>query len=111
MALCRYTQWRQRELAKRMRRRPGRRLLGLLLPVLAGFVIAKTGFGSRSTARALDDVSHTLHLPKITVTSRNDDVAVEDTKHSSIPSVTQPDMEPAKKEVRPRDKKFMGIFL
>ncbi|KAL3161857.1 hypothetical protein ABBQ38_008947 [Trebouxia sp. C0009 RCD-2024] len=106
----RYTQWRQRELAKRMRRRPGRRLLGLLLPVLAGFVIAKTGFGSRSTARALDDVSHTLHLPKITVTSRNDDVVVEDTKHSSIPSVTESDMESAKKEVQAHDKKFMGLF-
>ena len=78
----------------------------MLLPVLAGFVIAKTGFGSRSTARALDDVSHTLHLPKITVASRTEDVPAEDGKHSNTPT----DAEPVKKDMQPRNKKFMGIF-
>lgn len=82
-------------------------LLGLLLPVLAGFVIAKTGFGSRSTAKALDDVSHSLHLPKITV-SRHDDLAAEEVKHTDLSNVTEHD-QPVK-GLQLRDKKFMGIF-
>ncbi len=48
-------------------------LLGLLLPVLAGFVVAKTGFGSESTKQAVSDVSHKVRLHKVTVKIRDDD--------------------------------------
>lgn len=35
-----------------------RMVLGSLLPIAVGFAIAKTGFGSRSTAHAVDDVTN-----------------------------------------------------
>ena len=57
---CRYTVWRKKALARRKRRGPLRLLLGSLLPIALGFVIAKTGFGSRSTAQAVDDVTYSF---------------------------------------------------
>ena len=35
-------------------------MLGSLLPIALGFLIAKTGFGSRSTAHAVDDVTNSF---------------------------------------------------
>ena len=48
-------------------------LLGLLLPVLAGFVLAKTGYGSRTTQHAVNGVSHKLGLHQVTVNATDDD--------------------------------------
>ena len=85
-------------------------LLGLLLPVLAGFVIAKTGFGSRSTSQAMEDVSHSLHLPKISAGSRKADAAGEDTNHTDVPKVADPSSAQREDKLPLADKKFMGIF-
>ena len=96
-----------------MRRRPGRMLLGLLLPVLAGFAVAKTGFGSKSTARALNDVSHTLHLPKVKVHSRDpesDDIVTDDTKDNDFPAIADSDSGKSNNKLPPADRKFLGIF-
>lgn len=110
--LCRYTQWRQRELARRMRKRPGRMLLGLLLPVLAGFLIAKTGFGSRRTSQAMGDISHTLHLPKIKVSSRigEDRPAAEDVKDGDIPKLAGAASAEREDKLPPANRKVFGIF-
>lgn len=85
-------------------------LLGLVLPVLMGFVIAKTGFGSKRTAQALDDVSHSLHLPKIQVVSRHDTEPAQEVKHSEIPRIADCKAAKNKHELPPVDRKFLGIF-
>ena len=114
--LNRYTQWRQRELARRVRKRPGRMLLGLLLPVLAGFVIAKTGFGSGRNFPALGDISHSLHLPTIKVSSRHgeDHPAAEGVKDSDIPIIEETASAESEDKLPPADKKadkkVFGIF-
>ena len=59
-AHCRYTVWRKKALARRKRRGPLRIVLGSLLPIAVGFAVAKTGFGSRSTAHAVDDVTNSF---------------------------------------------------
>ena len=35
-------------------------MLGSLLPIALGFLIAKTGFGTKSTAHAVDDVTNSF---------------------------------------------------
>ena len=107
---CRYTQWRRKELANKMRKRPGRMLLGLLLPVVMGFAIAKTGFGSKRTAQALDDVSRSLHLPNIQVVSRHDTEPVHEVKDSEIPRIADSQSATNKNDLPPVDRKFLGIF-
>ncbi len=106
----RYTQWRRRALAKQRHKGPGRLLLGLLLPVLAGFVIAKTGLGSRSTKQAVNDVSHKVRLHKIRVIVKDRDTheADADEQAEDVSSKTQPsERKPA---APPPDRKFLGIF-
>lgn len=83
-------------------------LLGLLLPVLAGFVIAKTGFGSKSTKQAVNDVSHKVRLHKFSVKTRDDDA---DDQHQ------EPETADSHRHVEghhpvepPSDRKFLGIF-
>ena len=95
-----------------MRKRPGRMLLGLLLPVLAGFVIAKTGFGSRRTSQAMGDISHSLHMPRIKVGSRNgeDRPAAEDVKDSNIPKIAETASAEKEENLAPIDRKIFGIF-
>lgn len=95
-----------------MRKRPGRMLLGMLLPVLAGFLIAKTGFGSRRTSQAMGDISHSLHLPKIKVGSRNgeDRPAAEDAKDSDIPKLAEAASAEKGDKLPPVDRKIFGIF-
>lgn len=94
-----------------MRKRPGRMLLGLLLPVLAGFVIAKTGFGYRRPSQAMGDISHTLRLPKIQLSSRNgeDRPATGDVKDGDIPKLAE-SASVEKEKLPPANKKFLGIF-
>lgn len=95
-----------------MRKRPGRMLLGLLLPVLAGFVIAKTGFGPRSTSHAMGNFSHRLHLPKSKTGTRTgeDHAAAEETKDSDIPRIAETAPPPVKEEkLPPVKRKFLGI--
>lgn len=105
---ARYTQWRRKTLAKQRHTSPGRMLLGLLLPVLAGFVIAKTGFGSKSTKQAVNDVSHKVRLHKFSVKTREDDA---DDQHQ------EPETADSHRHVEghhpvepPSDRKFLGIF-
>lgn len=96
-----------------MRKRPGRMLLGLLLPVLAGFVIAKTGFGSRSTSHAVGNFSHRLHLPKNKSGTRTgeDHATAEEVKDSDISRIAET-APPTEKEEKlpPVKRKFLGIL-
>ena len=94
-----------------MRKRPGRMLLGLLLPVLSGFVIAKIGFGPSSTSHAVGNFSHRLHLPKSKTGSRSgeDHVTAEDIKDSDIPKIAETAPPTEKEEKLPVKRKFLGI--
>ncbi len=106
---CRYTQWRRKTLAKQRHTSPGRMLLGLLLPVLAGFVIAKTGFGSKSTKQAVNDVSHKFRLHKITVKVRDNDA--DDDQHQEPQTADSHSHAEGHQLVEPpADRKFLGIF-
>lgn len=105
---CRYTQWRRKTLAKQRHTSPGRMLLGLLLPVLAGFVVAKTGFGSESTKQAVSDVSHKVRLHKVTVKIRDDD---SDDQHQEPETADSHSHAEGHQPVEPApDRKFLGIF-
>ncbi|DBB04924.1 TPA: hypothetical protein ACH3X3_010206 [Trebouxia sp. C0006] len=106
---ARYTQWRRTTLAKQRHTSPGRMLLGLLLPVLAGFVIAKTGFGSKSTKQAVNDVSHKFRLHKITVKVRDNDA--DDDQHQEPQTADSHSHAEGHQLVEPpADRKFLGIF-
>ncbi|DBA79708.1 TPA: hypothetical protein ACH3X1_008377 [Trebouxia sp. C0004] len=106
---ARYTQWRRKTLAKQRHTSPGRMLLGVLLPVLAGFVIAKTGFGSERIKQAVNDVSHKVRLHKVTVRVRDD--ADGNNQHQEPETADShcraEGHQPAEP---PPDKKFLGIF-
>lgn len=95
-----------------MRKRPGRMLLGLLLPILAGFVIAKSGVGSRKTSQAMGGISHSLHLPKIKVSSRNDEdhLAAEGVKDSDIPTIAETASAEHEDKLPRAERKFFGIL-
>ena len=83
-------------------------LLGLLLPVLAGFVIAKTGFGSASTKQAVNDVSHKVRLHKITVKVRDD---AGDDQHQEPETADSYSHAEGHQHIEPpADRKFLGIF-
>lgn len=97
-----------------MRKRPGRMLLGLLLPVLAGFAIAKTGFASQSTSHAVGNFSQRLHLPKSKTGSSTrtgeEHAAAEEIKDSDIPRIADTAPPAEKEEKLPLVKrKFLGI--
>ena len=81
-------------------------LLGLLLPVLLGFALAKTEVASRQTKRAANSVSHKLHLPKVEIKSRHD--APEKVVVGDVP-VNQDTVKVENAEPPP-DRKFLGIF-
>ena len=111
---CRYTQWRRKALAKQRRRGPAKILLGLLLPVLAGFVIAKTGVGSKSTKHAMHEASRKVRLHKLGTHPRDCD-----TPQASGFDLVQQDAEAEASKSEPagseaavplHDKKFLGIF-
>lgn len=112
----RYTQWRRKALSKQQRRGPGRMLLGLLLPVLLGFALAKTEVTSKQTKRAASSVSNKLHLPKVKLESRHDATAEESRKISDTEKVVvgdvpvDPDTVKAENAEPPPDRKFLGIF-
>ncbi len=84
-------------------------LLGLLLPVLAGFVIAKTGFGSERTKQAVNDVSHKVRLHKVTV--RVKDADHDDEQHQEPETADRHSHAEGHQLVEPSpDRKFLGIF-
>ena len=87
-------------------------LLGLLLPVLAGFVIAKTGFGPSSTSHAVGNFSHRLHLPRSKTGTRTGEehAAAEEVKDSDVPRIAETAPTAEKEErVPPVKRKFLGI--
>ena len=81
-------------------------LLGLLLPVLAGFVLAKTGYGSRTTQHAVDGVTHKLGLHhQVTVKATDDD------HHEKVAEGTATHDRGESQVVDPvRNRKFLGIL-
>ena len=91
-------------------------LLGLLLPVLLGFALAKTEVASKQTKRAASSVSHKLHLPKVEIKSRQDTAAEDSGKVSDAEKVVvgdvpvDPDTVKAENAEPPPDRKFLGIF-
>ena len=110
----RYNQWRRKALAKQRNKGPGRMLLGLLIPVLIGFAVAKTDFGSKRAKHAANSISHRLHLPKVaTVSSSKAEAA-----HEGVPindtlarmTTEQPEAAEVKIAEAPQNRKFLGIF-
>lgn len=116
---CRYAVWRRNALTKQKHKGPLRILVGALLPIALGFVIAKSGFGSRSTAHAVDDVTNSFTRG----VQRLKNTAVHG-KHSHEQHGHDSQQEPASVTVRPqaeqkglvepmpasRSRKFFGIL-
>lgn len=116
---ARYAVWRRNALTKRKRKGPVHILVGVLLPIALGFVIAKSGFGSRSTAHAVDDVtnSFTRGVQRLKNTAVHGKHSHEQHGHDSQQepasvTVQSPAEQKALAEPLPalRNRKFLGIL-
>ena len=89
-------------------------LLGSLLPIALGFLVAKTGFGSRSTAHAVDDVTN--HFTGAVQRLKNSavhgtHVHEQDRLDTHQESETHPEQKPAADPAPAlRNRSFFGII-